>query len=410
MPSYEYRQLVPQRSEKAVNKPFADLFHSLTPDRSLLAHDCRLGWCDQKELQLPAILSRAGAVVHYPGSGAEGWAKAASQVLELKHALKSKFQPLAVVNRLDLGHWDGTQVRDAELRFVYGPQGGANLTVIVEFVFKPMSWEQFRNFAYDWRRLSLKECDADKFGGCVATLTRWQLAKSFDLVRVRVNFDLNNDKRWSMAQWVFQNAELKRTKLDDQMSPTCMDPNCQQILEAWKAATAQGARRAPMTATEELASYNLLLEPGGKLPSVGMAQPAKACGPGAVRARNILSLQQCTHCHSGETNTKFTHISNRGPGQTAATLSEFLVGNEMAASLDSLSSGTAAYVAQVKVWRSEPKPGGGCTVPASKPIERRFHDLGRRRLFLASVLVADRVWPSKTTLYWMDQYAPDFSH
>src|SRR5581483_9603277 len=159
---------------------WATKFLAVNPDRSLLLWDCspNSAWCAQSDYSFGAIFSAAaGAANLTPDAAASAWYRyATTGSIPLfadrvapwngKKLAGAPFQPLAIVNRMDLAHYGEIQKKwiGAEVRFVYGvvpPPGqkAANFTLILEFTIPPQTWDEFQNLALRWMALSTASAD-----------------------------------------------------------------------------------------------------------------------------------------------------------------------------------------------------------------------------------------------------------
>jgi hypothetical protein len=138
---------------------------------------------------------------------------------------------------------------------------------------------------------------------------------------------------------------------------------------------------------------------------LSLGPPASIPDNGQSRTmRNVIALQQCTGCHGSETNTDLQHVSEDG------NISNFLLParTEWDVDLDSLKRTTVRYC--VAPNASSVPSGFGAPVcpPGARQVtsSRIFHDLARRKLFMASVLAASDVGDDD----YIMNYAPDFAH
>lgn len=407
LPNFVNRQLAVSEKHRFANiapDSFVKSFNSVNPERSLLIHDCGLGsssWCEHSGLQFRAVLKAVGAG-GWPGRGhhIDGF------------ATNSQFHVLALVNRLDLAEWRNGAAHNAEIRIVYGLKQKTfnrekTLTVIVEFVLPPMTWTNFHDLAEQWRSMSGKPCEDRGFDNCLVKHLIPQFGQRRSFVRVRANFNLDPLPSWDMAQWIADSAGFRLTDLEDQVAEFPDEAGFRGIWD--QLAHVPEPRRMPIpeTLTVPSRTYTHGMQPDP--PSFGMWQLQGRCRPVDEKVRNILSLQQCTFCHAGETNTEFMHVENRSPLQNVAPLSKFLTGGNANATLEDLSGGVA-FKAEVRYYRPKAQRSSLCTEQRPDKLVRPFHDLGRRRLFIAAVLADTAKQPRAETLSLMRAYAPDFSH
>jgi len=300
---------------------------------------------------------------------------------------------LAVANRMDLAHWNNVDKKwhGAELRFLFGgnwvteAKRPVDLTLIVEFELEALSWKEFRDLAGLWK------CDGES--SCVPAVLTWaREAGRLRDVRIRANYNLVQE--WRMQQWKLDRVGgWRETLLDNQLDQSCYKKDteeCADLYTEWDRIV-----KEPQAKTWNITTESLLMMGAfyGKTAGVMPMLKDKL----DEHPRRILGLQQCTQCHLGETNTEFNHVSNRKPSDATAKLSRFLEGNGPGP------TDTIKDIAE----RAFPV---SLTVPGLKSkLERAFYDLGRRRMFLASVLCSGAEYNIKDQEQ-IEDYAVNFTH
>ncbi len=407
------------------------LYGAIRPERSLLLFDCSQAspWCARPEFSFSGVFKTAAAALKLDETKLR---KAWLATTDFQAALGSwkgdltdadPFQPLAIVNRMDsaaastesTGQPTSVQWQNAELRFVFGlkPPAGATkppgFTLIFEFRLPPFSESDFIAYANAWNSVS-QGTDADY-------LTKLQTAlkasnyTSAGFVRIRVNRDSGNDE-WRLAEW-----DLNRS-----VPPTGVAPLEELIndkhsainqasafpsdayLTLWKANQSLAPRMAslalPKNAPPDIypssAQYSFI---DGNF----LETPKGLCNP-SEQERNVLALQQCTWCHSTETDTtSLMHIGNRLPNGSS-NLSSFLanvtpIGAKTPAKIPLPSMADLFYAdnrddtalkrveARYKTYDAD--RSGKCVVRMDAPHAPAlfFNDLARRALFLAEVIL-----------------------
>jgi hypothetical protein len=407
----------PKILEGLVDSTIGQTFARINPQRSLLLSDCGKAspWCGSPDFSFARILGMAsrGLRLPDPATVAHSWFLSASQEARFSNALepwhgaldKSPFQLLAIVNRMDLAHWckERHQWVDAELRFVYGKKQKApsedptKLTLIVEFVLPGLGWREFRQLGINWFQLG--RAPNPVFLRALAAVLQASHCQRPAKVRIRTN--LEEGGPWSFSEWdllpgmpIRGDQPLARANLDDQISENFI---------------------AAQPATEEYDRYLTLWrrditgQPGPQhiyidgvflhrdptpYPDLNypiLPTPPKFCASEANR--NALALERCSGCHAVETGTGFTHIANRAEGQSSV-LSGFLVGQKengqpQDITLADIYLGRKVLTVSFKYPTYTLSNDGWCDHPDQKTTTRHFYDLGRRRLFLAAVLI----WP-----------------
>jgi hypothetical protein len=344
----------------------------------------------------------------------------------------TSFQLIAVVNRMDLavwcprtGKWSGS-----ELRFIYGylpdgfkPGEDARCTLILELVLPDADWPAFRDQAGRWKDLMAAKTPVASLEKALTDVIEHTGYNNATTTRIRANC-LANGAFWRFSEWVFQSAAgsspgtFDQTGLDFQINkcyttwpattPLCKDVATQAKFDAyvalWKGPPSDGKTPIPITGlSTTTADYSA----GGR----SLAPPASIPDTGQSRTkRNVIALQQCTGCHASETGTDLQHVSETG------SISNFLLpGGKWVVDLDSLRKTKPAFVSYCAAMTTSAIPSGGgtavCADGTRKVIVKRiFHDLARRKLFMASVLAAPANAPRPCDVEYIMDYAPDFAH
>jgi hypothetical protein len=438
---------------------------NIDAEKSLLIHDStgdRAGLYDDKDLGFARVFTRAAAKMGMGNAAkaSRSWYDSAAQTIpRFKGFLTSggaagwngqtpesaPFELLAVVNRMDFASTECAvkdvackaakpMWRNAELHFAYGlVQDGhrANFTLIIEFVLPPLTWAEFRTLEGRWNHLG-KLTGGSYLNGLKAVINDTPVSS----VRLRTNSELGAGAPWFLAQWDFTSAGLKQTDLPDQIWAECANQgytspfpgvrecpkacpgSCNKFSQLWDDyAKTSAAHHLPVLYAELLPLTQCYVvggpKPGGYF--VGMDNAPGKCSDADGFARRVIALQQCSMCHGPETNNGplnddpgFTHIHPREPKATMAGLSRFLTGAILKPSFEQLNADASVNVAVFTAAVHFDKPG---CYPPSQTIERRFHDLGRRSLFLAAVLVNDVDKPPDPVLTGViEGYGPDFRH
>lgn len=396
-------------------------FNALDAERSLLIHNCQ-GWCDQSDFSFARTMQHATSSMSLlkEAGTMQGWYSSACQIPTLgdictpESGLPQRpLHLLAVVNRLDLATWSQSSDRwtGAEVRFVYGPKAATNeairFTLIVEFRYAPLTWGEFQGLANKWAKLSATNVPltSASFGSLLANVLEdvgLGVRGAFELVRIRANYR-STGGQWFLLQWNLNaNSQWASAPLDDQIDPDCYDgkgkPACSNLPKIWDqiAATPDVTRwRIPLGSglSPSFAQYVEGTRPMRFLPGRSQDEP-----------RRILSLQQCTQCHRPETGTDFNHVRNKVSGAPVAVLSSFLAGaggSNPNPSYESLMDRTAATPVTLQVQTAN---GSGTTT-----VLRHFHDLGRRRLFMAALLAAPPSYSAEAETEIL-AYTTDFTH
>ena len=372
---------------------FSDPYNALDPYRSLLVSDCTSGatWCRQSQFGVCDLLGRVLGAAQTK-IVANGWYLYMNDdptfQLDAKNwggsLCGAPLQLLAVVNRLDFAESaDAASWEKAELRFVFAAK--KDFTLIVEFVLPELTWTEFQNLAKEWARLSTLELNTAAFAPQLLKVVNAARTESAPKVRLRVN-RLHTPQQWRLGEWDFTagqtfqpNVKLQPSVLDQQLKATVDKDTFLDL-----------AAKTPSDATSVDMPANLL--------SSGLKQysPSKYAMPIPVgvslddprntNLRNMIALQQCTWCHTTESGTNFAHI-NVGKTPGSAALSPFLIGARK--DKPAIENLFYANCGDGTIWCTELDyyPGGDQSQPVQH-VTRRFHDLGRRLMFLSAVLAA----------------------
>jgi hypothetical protein len=447
-PMFLNRAVNPAAKTVSVSPAVRDQYNSIFSEKSLLIPFCifpiQAQICpDSTFYSLDAVFGAAAAGAGLnAGATAKRWFRDATEgpmppfgsaPLTSENMLQS-FQLLAVVNRLDFATWsDRTQKwSNAELRFIYGlkpvPAQAAHFTLIVEFVLPDADWTTFQKQAQQWRNLSQPANAASSvFPGALGNVIEQTGYRKSTIVRIRANCQMSGSQ-WGLSEWVFQSRtattppSFNRSHLDFQVSNSYINP------ELGIAPTLAQERLTAYTHfwTDFMAKTNITapLQPDSKLATVAEQYafnsdflnppPTLLDSPKLRSARNVIALQQCTRCHSRETNTQLQHVSESG------AVSAFLAPNgNWNPKLEDLIGATPAVlpvpirycVTQSSETLTVEQPGPHCVAPQVEVHDtRHFHDLARRKLFMATLLAAPPAGPGPTDILTIMQNAPDFAH
>jgi hypothetical protein len=434
-----------------LDSELANTYASIDADRSLLLSDCGKGspWCGNPGFSFGSIFSVAARAAGYsPHDAADAWYASASgdtpksfagQVAPWKGwpLNKAPFQLLAIVNRMDLAVWQGdsagkapAQWSGAEVRFVYGlipPKGSDDpppFTLILEFRLPPRGWAQFQALARSWREVSRASRlqPPATWGGGNKILAALKVAlkescyQDSPLVRLRVNRSVDGPV-WGFFQWEFdaRTGQFAAKPLNDQICQGYIKapPDSalyKRYVQLWMLDASAPPPTSIPIAADLLESSGVKYTTGG----MGLATPKGLCDS-SLHARNILALQQCTFCHSAESQTPFTHIGNRSRSDSSP-LSSFLVGDtsrKAGSQLPNLRDlyyalPDAAFPVYVNYLKSVKGQSGLCDSQESSHTTRYFSDLARRALFLSAVIENDK--PTQSAIDQIHAFATDFSH
>ncbi len=379
-------------------------YSAIRPERSILAYDCPSKWCSQHDFSFESIFTEAARLANPakpdPGNLASFWYDAAnaqddtlSYELPKAPLAKLRLQLLAVANRMDLANFRSGNWTGAEIHFVYGvipydPGTPQNLTVILEFQLPPSDQPTFRSIAQTWFKLS--GATDDQYGSQLLAALRSSgfslkdgIPTKTTLVRTRINH-MTTGGPWQLSQLLLDPAShtFLPARLNDQISKKVAQDS-RLYLDLWK--------KVETTVSSGVLQYSIgpeLLE----APIVqynhagrGMGTPPGVCNA-SKKARDVLALQQCTGCHTVESNTNFAQIHNRKENESSV-LSEFLIGKgAVHPRLVDLYYGNQNIVTTLSIRYTNYVGSPPCmTQNPNNVSQRTFHDLARRTLFLAAV-------------------------
>jgi hypothetical protein len=450
----EKRELSDLTDPAAVPADVAQAYDTILPWRALLLYDCGKAhsWCDDPSMSFRTVFGRAAGKAGLTDvtRALNDWKTSASDTMfenlfgkgNLNWSAKAPpFQLLAVVNRMDLAHWDDSSNtwEGAEVRFVYGLQPPAKAlsampyTLILEFVAPGLQWDEFQTAAGAWRDTA--DFSDPKF---LTSLNKALKASGLErsrYARLRTNRSLGG--QWKMDEWLFKPGvkPFAAVPLEYQIPKALVDgpyaspPSTLQGLYLNLFSPSADRKVSSIRVPEELFTMSdgcVYGSTRGVCYGIdsGMPTPPGVCGV-SPEARNIIALQQCTYCHTTETGTTFTHIGNH-PRGTRPVISAFLNGGPLLEGSqvlrkptigELLNASDSKIFTSVKVTYETwlPDANGSCQqapmVPANNApyTMRRFYDLGRRALFLASVIAAPSHY-SADAVTEIQKYSTDFSH
>jgi hypothetical protein len=402
--------IAPDIADQLKTSPLGQAYYLVHADRSILmACGPNTKWCADPAFSFRTIFGEAALLAGSdPDVLVAQWAtKSAAQDLLEQGFLPissladadQKLQLLAITNRMDLasqidGKWVG-----AEVHFIYGATPTAlfapDFMVNLEFQLPefpetaPPSGKDldFPGLAANWSGLPdttdltyparLKAVLQQSGFSLDKAPTRIQTLKS------RINH--LHPEGWRLSQLYLDpaNGPAFAPRALDGQAKLEMPPLDQKSM--W-----QGLTLLPATAG--IATYDVQSAYQAETPLDYKMNSVLDTPPGVCNAsedtRNVLAMQQCSLCHTGETGTDFAHVRNRRVADQPK-LSGFLVGKGLATiqpKLEDLYNGNLDVVFQVKLnYKSYTEPPK-CMTQTTPREDRRFHDVARRTLFLASFL------------------------
>lgn len=414
------RSLVPDRPRNQAiidvltngpkTSPIARAYYQINPAKSILIYDCDTEadhWCAQPELSFPNMLHAAGRAAKLKSAALDAMVKSwhvEAGNLGVGVTDDTHFHLVAITNRMDMAAQSSELWTGAEVHFAYGLVENAkmqNFFVILEFRLAPagkagFTSGEFRNLAASWNGLS-KIADPVQYAiELKKTLSAGGIpladgaAAGVESLRLRINREAGGP--WQFFQLEFftrGGTTFKPTALDELLKETDLFPDKQFFDLAQK----QRSDVKPFKFYNEIrtdytVSYNKT--------TLGMGTPQGVCGSDYEKARKLIAIQQCTGCHTAETNTKFTHLFDVDSGKPVP--SGFLIGqNRNSATNIHPSLVDLYYPNDSVVWKVDVKyasfTGSGCTTRTDDkdlPVSTsRFHDVARRTLFLATLLATD---------------------
>lgn len=386
--------------------PIGNVYKTIAPERSVLMYDCdhASNWCADAAFSFKRMFQIAAKFANLSPSGSEtlakNWYDAANNAdgfppesvfTSLDNA---PFQLLAVANRMDMASLSGDIWSGAEVHFAYGltpPEGvdPQTLTVIVEFLLKPMDRTSFALLAKQW--IGLTSDSPDQPALALSKLLREKLTldptgtSRIQLINIRTNHDLMGPS-WNLTQFRLDlgSSAFVPAPLDDQINATSQQPTSTAFHTIWtNAAPFVGQGYAIPDGFGWLEGSKLLF--GESDPPIGT--PSGVCNPD-VNLRNMLGLQECSGCHTTESRTEFQHLANRKKGATKSQPSNFLIGPDSSGGSMRPDPVDLYYPDSNLFWQVSIDyttfGGARCTTPVRQTEVRRFHDIARRTLFLAA--------------------------
>jgi hypothetical protein len=304
------------------------------------------------------------------------------------------FKLLAIVNRLDLRGANGYGFNDAgEGRFVFGLTdascGPQRMTVIFEYGINKTSCEDVHAYADEWVHLAQISFGDSRLNDALENITLQftqcgtNPAKPHQssLNQLRTN-EAKLNPLWELREFnLISNLIPVTVKQEPAVVYNAKVNNLDvQRLASWVNANSANILANNYTVPNQYLGFDFL---GGKghVSSPPVGPPAAgspptphhwdgdptALSPARItdaNTRHIFSLNTCTGCHAGETQTFFTHISTVGFG-VPAPLSRFLTG-------DPLSPPSGPFMV----------PDAAGRPSYISPTMRGFNDLWRRALDL----------------------------
>ena len=408
-------------------------YEKIKPERSLLLYDCLENslWCGDPAFSFKNVFSSAAradpdsAILAWYKSGAAAFPGSASLFTgklgdwQGNSLANPPFQLLAIVNRMDLASWNGSQNSmsangkpanaasankwsGAEVRFVYGAkQVGSRtpeFTLILEFRLADFDWAGFQRLGRAWERVG--RGDAQMLARLKDALAASGYSRS-PFVRLRVNFFPESRVVWAMMQWDFLRhgttgpATPTLTPLQDlvdlkylQAAAGALPADYLKYLALWTVAPRKIGLAPDIDIPPGLLQKS---NPKNYVKGEGMPTPVplRLCGT-SLPNRDTLALQQCNYCHTSETGTDFAQIANRLPGANAV-LSPFLIGTgTVKPTIQQLQNAANSGIANPVTVNFLTYTGANCDLREVQPTTRRYHDLARRTLFLAALLASPR--------------------
>jgi hypothetical protein len=291
-----------------------------------------------------------------------------------------------------------------------------NATLILEFVLPPFDWEKFYQLANTWKNLSTPGGD---YAANLRDAINASLLDQACMVRLRLNRE--TVKGWVLEQWILSPHPPKpQYRPIPAFYPVDLDDQVHDGYVTSKPGTSQHDKYVALWSRIESVSkpktYPIpadLLQPSIKIvlsseEYIGMPTPVGLCNANQA-VRNLVSLQQCSYCHTSESGTRFVHIVNRGPGKSSI-LSTFLTGGADSAALGDLYFGKNTAVVNVNYTTYIKRSAGDklCMVEAPNQTQlRMFNDIARRKLFLAAV--AKYSVESSVALTYIQKFSTNFT-
>lgn len=317
--------------------------------------------------------------------------------------LKMEFAPfklIAIVNRLDLRGNSGYGFSDAgEGRLVFNALDGncnaLQFTVIFEYGINKRSCNAVKAFAQEWDDLNNLTLGSAAYNTALENITA-QFTKcgtnpnkpnQNSINQVRTNevnlgipwelreFNLNNAGQLKLVtvkqepavkyNAKVNNADVERLATFVNNNTTSFENNNYSISETVPLNSGSATPTTPFLGGKSHTPF----PPTGPAPSAHHWDGTTTPGPGFINsdlARHMLSVNTCSGCHGGETQTFFTHLSPSNIG-SPTILSGFLTGITVS---------------------------DAANRPAGSPTNRTFNDLLRRETDLNNLL-SNTCLPSK---------------
>lgn len=296
------------------------------------------------------------------------------------------FKLIAIVNRLDLRGNSGYGFSNAgEGRFVFNALTSScasqEFTVIFEYGINKKSCSAVKTFAQEWNNLNSMTLGSAAYNSALENITNQFVLSGTSPSKPSQN-SINQIRTNEIAlasPWEFREFNLNTTgqlelvtvKQEPQVKYNGFHSNAvSPVTEVEKLVNWINSNTSPILSNNyevplNLPSTSTTFRGGHSVfPTNNTSQIWNGRGASGSQfinndeARHIFSLNTCTSCHGGETNTPFKHIEPRSFG-FETTLSGFLTG----------------------ITLSDP-----ANRPAGNPTSRTFNDLLRRENDLASLI------------------------
>lgn len=343
------------------------------------------------------------------------WPKLEDGALDLE---KAPFRLLSITNRLDLRNGSTA----GEARFIFNMLDSAGeptqSTVIVEYKMPLQNGETQDSFLQAWHDLSLEAMPSEEYNLRLAELTNKVTLKNFTGIfingsaigQVRTNERLAENKPWEMREFRLDElGNLMQTTTfrnpDDSLNQT---ETLDQFMLDNQTAILAGNYVVPKTML------------GGATQAVPTTQWLNLSTSVPEEVRHQFSLNTCSGCHSGETQTKFLQFSVRAQSEESVP-SDFLLEDEtrryddmkslIVANLckpegtllqsQSISSLSAASQVEKIVWVSKTDPSKKCESVDRKKTD---FDSGRKKLSEKNIHVFG-MQKNQNRSFWKEQHS-----
>ena len=296
------------------------------------------------------------------------------------------FKLIAIVNRLDLRGNSGYGFSNAgEGRFVFNALtptcNSQEFTVIFEYGINKKSCSAVKAFAQEWNSLNSMALGSAAYNSALENITKQFILSGTNpskpnqnsINQIRTN-EIALAFPWELREFNLNTAgqlELVNVKQEPQVKYNGSHSNAvSPVAEVEKLVSWINSNQSAILSNNyevplNLPSTSTTFRGGHALfPTNNTAQIWNGRGASGSQfinndeARHLFSLNTCTSCHGGETNTIFTHIKQRSFG-LETTLSGFLTG----------------------ITVVDP-----ANRPAGSPTSRSFNDLLRRENDLANLV------------------------